>query len=283
MASSNQDGNSETEPPPTTTKHVNPITPPSTATYPTHPPYPMCYPPAGYPPVPGGQNPQGYYPYTNGYHHYPPSVPYYGPTPTHNPSSAATRFYRSFILCTCILLTCLFLASLFMALMLRPELPLYKVVYMSVSNFTTTPALSGEWDTKVAIRNANNKLKVYFSEFKVDVMYKDGVVSVNYLPGFMLSEDEARETEAKSWSSNANGAVIGTTTLDDMVKERNTTGSLTFDLRVSSVNAFKSGSFSTKYAEVVAICEGLKVVFQNNSTANGTLENNKPLECQVYV
>lgn len=290
MASSNEGGGSQTEPPPT--KNVtDPTPPPPSTTYPTYPPpapaYPTCYPPPGYPPVPGNQNPhtypQGYALYTNGNPYpYPPTAPYYVPSATNQLSgpSAATRFYRSFILCSCILLTCLFFASLVVALVFRPDLPVYRAVSVSVTNFTTTPSLFGEWDTKIMIDNPNHKLRAFFSKFRVDIMYKDGVVAVTHAPGFVLHENEAREVDGKGLS---NGAMMETTTLDDMRKERNSTGSLTFALRVSSMNAFRSGSVLTKEIEEVAICEGLKIVFQNNSS-NGMIDNGgKPIECHVYV
>lgn len=167
-----------------------------------------------------------------------------------------------------------------MVLVLRPNLPVYKVVSVSVTNFSTTPSLAGEWVTKVAIENPNDKLRAYFSNFRVDVMYKDGVVAENYVSGFVLGKNEVREVDGKG---SSNGAMMEIMTLEDMVKERNSTGSLTFTLRIFSVNAFKSGLFSTRGAEEVAACEGLKIVFRNNS-ANGMLDDGgKIIECQLYV
>lgn len=169
-----------------------------------------------------------------------------------------------------------------MALMLRPELPVYKVLSMSVANFTTTPTLSGEWGTKMSIENPNVKLKAYFSDFRVDVIYKDSVVAMNYARGFALNTKEVREMEVKGSTTQANESVLEKTTKGDMEKDR-AMGFVTLTLRVASINAFESGSFSTRTKEVVAICEGLKLVFQNNSTT-GTLDNGgNPVLCQLYV
>lgn len=171
--------------------------------------------------------------------------------------------------------------SLTLALVLRPELPAYKIASLSVTNFSTTPTLAGEWDAKVTIENPNDKLVAYFSHLKVDVVYKDGVVAVNHAPGFVLNTKEKVDMDAKGSSNGANGDMVGKATMDDLVKEKGS-GSVTFGLRVSSMNMFKSGSISTRSEEIVAICEDLKVVFQNNDA--GTLDNKgKPNECQVYI
>ncbi|XP_057425869.1 uncharacterized protein LOC130719253 [Lotus japonicus] len=279
MSSSSQGGNSQPPPPPNKHPDSPSPPPPTTTTYPTYPPpHPAaCYPPSGYPPVPGGHP----------YYHYPHNTttyPYVYPPPAtyHHVNDTATgRFFRSFIFCSCMILTVFFLMSLVMAMMLHPQLPIYKVVSMSVTNLTTTPALSGEWGTKVSIENPNEKLAAHFSGFRVDVMYKDGVIGVSYSPGFVLSVKEMKETEARGAATgNAN---LETATLEDMVKEKNATGSITFALRVSSVNGFKSGSFSSREAGVVAFCEGLRVVFPNNGGHGAFDSGGKPVECQLYV
>ncbi|XP_027364269.1 uncharacterized protein LOC113871376 [Abrus precatorius] len=294
-SSSNQEksDNCQTEPPLTThspDKHADPASP--ATTYSTHPPpypppHPMCYPPTGYP---TGQNPnpyaypQGYTSYPTGYpgYQYPPNAPYYGPPPTPHTSRAGTRFYRSFILCCCTILTCLFLASFIIALVLRPELPVYKVVSFSVTNFSTSPALAGQWDSKLTIENPNDKLVAYFSDLKVDVLYRDALVDVNYARGFVLNRNAKVDVDVTGSSSEVDAHMFEKSTMDELIKERGT-GSVTFALKVSSMNVFRSGSISTRNAEVVAICEGLKVVFQNNNS-NGTLDNGgKPIECQLYV
>ncbi|KAK7268089.1 hypothetical protein RIF29_20775 [Crotalaria pallida] len=310
MASTNQGGGSQTEPPPqpppTSSAHPSdknadetssPPPPPSATNYPNHPPpgsgyppppYGAYYPSAGYPPA--GQNPhaypQGYAAYTDGYptgyQNHPPAAPYYGPPPSYATASAGNRFLRSFILCCCIILSFIFLGSVLMALTLRPELPNYKVVSMSVKNFTTTPTLFGEWDTKISIQNPNQKLRAYFSHFRVDVVYKEDIVSVNYARDFALNTNEIREMEVMGSSTRANESTMEKITKDAMEKER-AIGSIIFTFRVSSINAFESGSFSTRKAEIIAICEGLKIVFPNNSTT-GTLDNGgAPVACNLYM
>ncbi|KAK7345228.1 hypothetical protein VNO77_15819 [Canavalia gladiata] len=305
MASSNQEKtNSQAQPPPppppssppstqhTSEKNANltpasplPITAYSTHPPPYPPPYPMYYPPPGYP---MGQNPNphayphGYAYYTNTYpagYHYPPTNVYYGPPPT---SSASSRFYRSFILCSCMLLMCFFLFSLIVTLALRPRLPVYKVASFSVTNFSTAPTLTGQWNMKITIENPNEKLVAYFSDLKVDVAYKDGVVAVNYASGFVLNRNDQVDMSVTASPKQAERDMIEKNTMEDLVKDRGT-GSVTFSLKVSSVNMFKSGSYSTRSLEVVAICEGLKVVFQNNNPS-GTVDNGgKPIECLLYV
>lgn len=158
---------------------------------------------------------------------------------------------------------------------------MYKVVSFNVNNFTTTPTLAGQWDTKISIDNPNDKLVAYFSNFKVDVAYKDGVMAINHAPGFVLNTNDHMDVNVAGLSNQGNVNLLEKTTMDDLVKERST-GSVTFTLRVSSVNMFKSGSISTRTEEIVAICEGLKVVFQNNNATTGTMDNRgKPADCQI--
>ncbi|KAK7278733.1 hypothetical protein RJT34_23769 [Clitoria ternatea] len=274
----------------TSNKHVDLSLPPpplTTTVYPVHPPpyplppHPMCYAPPGYPTGPNAY-PQGYAMYANGYpaNHYAHKTPYYGPPPTYHSSDTSNHFYRRFLLWSCFLVTCLLFASLMLTLVLLPEIPKYKVASLSVTNFTTTPTLARQWDTKMIVENPNEKLVAYFSEFKVGFLYKDGLLAGNYVPSFVLKDKV--DLDVKGSSRKFNGELIEKTTMDNLVKEQGT-GSITFTLRVSSVNMFKSGSFSTRTAEIVAICEGLKVVFQNNN-ATGALDNGgKPIECETYV
>ncbi|XP_061362929.1 uncharacterized protein LOC133306625 [Gastrolobium bilobum] len=147
MVSSNQ-----RQPPPfaakSSDKYANPtstqpLPPPLTTTYPTHPP-------------PGSVYTQGYPLYTNGYPYPPTAPPNYG---------TQIRRIRPFSLyCGILAAVCFFLAIFIIAVALRPKLPVYKVVSMSVANFTVTPALSGEWDTNISIENRNHMVRVFISD-----------------------------------------------------------------------------------------------------------------------
>ena len=164
-----------------------------------------------------------------------------------------------------------------MALVLRPEYPIYKVVSLSVEDFNTTTTLAGKWNTVVMVENPNEKLRGFFSDFKVDLLYERDGIARGYAPGFELGKHEKKQLEVKASSSN-----VADVDLDGMAEEQGT-GSITLTVRISSLAAFKSSSVSTRGEMAVATCKGLKVVFQNNS-ANGTLDNGgKPIDCQLYT
>lgn len=286
-SSSNTDSSPPTQPvsspppQPVAPPHTMHYPPRGTAGYPGHgnypPPYPPYPPPPGYPPYPNE-----YSHYNNNYH---PGAPYYGaPQPYHSGGGGGGRgFVRGFIMCSCIIFTGFFIATLVTALLLHPELPVYKVSFLSVSNFNTTPVLSGDWNVSVTVQNPNDRLRSYFSDFKVDLVHVKDMVAVSYVPDFVLDKHEQKQMDVRATSSNgANGVSFQRWDLDAMATEKES-GSLTFTLRMSSMAAFKSSSVSTKNTLLVANCVGLKVVFQNN-TGNGALDNGgKPINCQLYM
>ncbi|XP_061337982.1 uncharacterized protein LOC133284874 [Gastrolobium bilobum] len=232
-----------------------------------------AYPP-GYAPYPNDQYPHGY--------NY-PAAPYYGVPATYPPGDGGRSFIRSFILCSCIIFTFFFIASLAMALVFHPRLPNYKVISLSVANFSTNPTLTGVWNTSIIVENPNDKLKSYFSDFKVDFIHKENIVAVSGVPDFVLDEHEQKQMDIKASSNDvANGMSFQKWDMDEMAKERDT-GSIMVVLRLSSVATIKSSTMSTTSAMVLALCDGLKVVFQNN-TGTGTLDDGgKPISCQPYM
>lgn len=186
-------------------------------------------------------------------------------------------------MCSCILFTSFFVATLVMALMLHPQLPVYKVSSLTVTNFNTNATLTGDWDINIMVQNPNDRLRGYFSGFKVDVVHENDDVAVSYVPDFELDKKEEKIMGVKASSSNVvNGVSFQKWDLDEIATEKKS-GSITFEVRVSSMTAFKSTSLSTRSSGMLAICEGVKVVFQNN-TGTGTMDNGgKPVNCQLYI
>lgn len=173
--------------------------------------------------------------------------------------------------------------SLFLALALHPQLPQYKVLSLSVTNFTTQPTLGGQFDTKFSIENPNDKLVGYFSDFKVFMSYKDGMVAAGAAPGLALSTKSETEVMVRGLFNQGNKNSLEPKLMDDLVKERGT-NSVTFSMRMSSLIVLKSNTFTTKSEELLAICDGLRVKFQDNSTTSGELDNNgKPVPCMLYI
>ncbi|XP_004494246.1 uncharacterized protein [Cicer arietinum] len=272
--SSNNDSSPPPQPPPVAAPHMM-YYPPGTG-YPSHGPQPPPYHP--YPPPP-----HGYAPYPQGYNNYPGPAPYYNVPPNYNAANGGRGFFRGFIMCSCLIFTCFFLSSIIMALILHPQLPVYKVTSLSVTNFNTTPILTGDWNISITVQNPNDRLRGYFSDFKVDVVHENDELALSYVPDFELEKHEQKQMDVKTSSSNgAYGVSFQKWDLDKIANERQT-GSVMFGVRVSSMTAFKSTSLSTRNAVILAVCEGLKVVFQTN-TGTGTLDTGgNPVICQLYM
>ncbi|KAG4913584.1 hypothetical protein AAZX31_19G186000 [Glycine max] len=248
------------------------------------PPQMMYYYPQGYAPQPMPHQgyPPGYAPYPNEYHQQPyhyPAGPYFSTPPTYHNGGGSKAFIRGFIMCSCLIFTCLFVATLIMALVLHPQLPVYTINSLSVANFNTTQLLTANWNTSIMIHNINNRLIGLFSDFKVDLLHKNYIVAVSYVPNFELNKNEVKRIDATPLS---NGFSFPKSNLDDMAKEQ-AGGSVTFALRMTSMVTFMSSTMSTRNTLILALCSGLKVVFQNN-TGNGVLDNaGKPISCQLYM
>lgn len=260
----------------------------------TAPPQTMYYPPppgTGYPP----QQPLPHQGYQPGYvarpndqyaqphpYHYPAGPYYNNPPPTnYNKSVGGRAFFRCFIMCCCMLFTGFFITSLLMALALHPKFPVYTVNSVSVTNFniTTPTTLTANWSTSISIHNMNEKLTVLVSDYKLDLMHKNDLIGVSFEPDFELSKNGVKQIDA-------NPSLVGFPSpqwdIDAMAKEKES-GSIMFNLRITSMIAFKSTSVSTRNTVLLALCNDLKIVFQNN-TGTGTLENGgRPITCQLYM
>ncbi|CAK8544141.1 unnamed protein product [Lathyrus sativus] len=278
--SSNADTTSRAPaPPPVAAPHMmyyqpGPGYPPGPHGPPLPPFHPYPPPPHGYPPYP---------PQPQRYNNYPGHAPYYPPQNYHS-DAVGRGFLRGFIMCSCFIFTGFFLSTLIIAFILHPKLPVYKVHAMSVTNFNTSPVLTGDWSISLAIENPNTKLKGFFSDFKVDVVHdQTNEIAMSFVPDFQLEKHEEKHMDVKASSNNAGNIVsFQKWDLDKMSNEKQS-GSITFGLKVSSMAEFKSTSMSTKSMMMLAVCDGLKIVFQNNS-GNGTLDNGgKPVNCMLYM
>ncbi|KAK7337305.1 hypothetical protein VNO77_17871 [Canavalia gladiata] len=255
------------------------------------PPQAMYYPPGmGY----TNQGPQGlpphhgyapgYAPYPNEYGHPPHGYyqagPYYNGPPNYQNGNAGKAFIRGFILCSCLLFTGLFVATLAMALILHPQLPVYIVESLTVANFNTNPTFTADWNSTITVENNNERLIGLFSDFKLELLHNYDVVATSYIPHFELDKNENKQIFTKP---SSNGLAIANATIDEMAKER-ASGSLPVSLRISSMISFKSASIATRNNLVLAICEDLKLVFQDN-TGVASLENNTgtSLTCQLFM
>ncbi|XP_057739592.1 uncharacterized protein LOC130956563 [Arachis stenosperma] len=234
--------------------------PPGVAGYPPPPPHP------GYPP-----------PYPNEYGHQHHHNNYYGHQPYDYPPNhdAGRSFVRGFILCSCIMFTAFFIVTIVVALAMHPTLPKYQITSMSVDNFGTVNTLTGNWNTTILLENPNDKLTGYFGDFKVVVLHKGKELTGGYAPGLILGRNDKKQFMVTAAAANFGNSPD----LDAMGRER-ASGSVTFDAMITSVTELRSSTVSTSTEVLTAVCDGLKLVFQNNSTT-GTLGN--PVDCEIRL
>lgn len=244
----------------------------------------------GYPNPVGHQPHQGYAsgygPYPNEYpppHQQPYSYaanPYYADQAQTYPAGSGGGFIRGFILCSCLIFTIFFISAIAMALVMKPEVPVFKVVSLSVENFNTATTLNGNWNTVFTVENPSQRLRGFFSDFKLELVYKRDQIAGGYTLGFELGRRDKRQMEVRFMSSNVAGV-----DLNGMAKERES-GSVTFSMKISSMTALRSTHFSPfspiyrRGESLLVTCEGLKVVFQNN-TGNGAMNTgSEPIACK---
>ncbi|KAF5750577.1 hypothetical protein HS088_TW03G00916 [Tripterygium wilfordii] len=248
----------------------------------------MGYPPAmGYPP---GQ--PGYpYPGYNQYHHHhqhpytqPPPAAYYNPQAAYYQQQAKSSGLVRGILSAIILVVVLScMTTIITSLVLRPQIPEFRLETFSVSNFSTKPGFTANWEGNFTIENPNHKLRVYGDRIESFVFYNhDEILASSDMAPFKLDTGEKMMTQTKLSANNTDHGelVVGVAVVDDMAEERSG-GSVKFSLRLMVWSTFKSGWW-TRHIDMRVYCEDLKVVF-DGVTGNGKLTDNKPMDCTVRV
>ncbi|XWS66587.1 hypothetical protein CRYUN_Cryun05aG0212500 [Craigia yunnanensis] len=248
------------------------------------------YPPAmGYPPqmmYPNAPYP-GYPPPPHGYNQY----PYAQPPPAHyyNQGYASPRhdrcsgFVRGIVAAMIILVVLSCLSSLITWAILRPQIPVFHVDNMSVSNFSTSSTpFTATWDTNLTVENPNHKLRLYFDKILGTMFYdeEDSLGSSWLNPIFMETKTKTTLQAIISANGSAQNAVP-IWVAQEMGKDRGT-GSVTFALRFRVWATFKSGTWWTKNMVMRVLCEDLKVNFVGTS-GNGALAPGKHDDCEVYA
>lgn len=132
---------------------------PQTMGYPPQMMYPNA-PYSGYPPPPPHHHPYNQYPYTQ-----PPPANYYYHGYASPPPDPCSGFLRGVIAAMIFLIVFSILSSLITWAVLRPEIPVFRVDNMSVSNFSTSAVpFTATWDTNLTVENPNQKLRLYFDK-----------------------------------------------------------------------------------------------------------------------
>ncbi|XVE96307.1 hypothetical protein REPUB_Repub02eG0210000 [Reevesia pubescens] len=263
--------------------------PPAAATVPPSTPPNTQSPAMGYPPqmmYPNGQYP-GYPPPPHGYNQYPYAQP--PPAPYYNQGYASTQpdqcsgFARGIVAAMILLIVLSCLSSLITWAVLRPEIPVFRVDNMSVSNFNTSAnPFTATWDTNLTVENPNHKLRVYFDKILGAMFYdeEDSLGSSWLNPVFIETKTKTTMHAVISANGSAQNAVP-IWVAREMAKDRGT-GSVTFILRFRVWATFKSGTWWTRSLLMRVICEDLKINFVGSS-GNGALAPGERYDCGVYA
>ncbi|EOY08453.1 hypothetical protein QUC31_010852 [Theobroma cacao] len=228
-----------------------------------------------YPPPPHGCN---QYPYAQ----LPPGAPYYNQGYASPQNDRCSGFARGIIAAMFVLIVLTCLSSLITWVVLRPEIPVFHVDNMSVSNFNTSTPFMATWDTNLTLENPNHKLRLYLDKIVGAMFYddEDSLGSSWLNPIFMETKTKTTMNAIISTNGSAQNAVPIWLT-QEMSKDR-ATGSLTFALRIRIWATFKTGSWWTRSLVIRVLCDDLKVNFVGAS-GNGALAPGKRDNCDVYA
>ncbi|XP_023528870.1 uncharacterized protein LOC111791665 [Cucurbita pepo subsp. pepo] len=266
--------------------------PPTTLGYPPHAhgyPPAMGYPPAphpGYPPAPGNYPPYNAYAYTQA----PPAAYYNSNNNNNNPQyyrqeTAGAGFLRGIFAALLLLVIIMTMSSIITWIILRPEIPNFKVDSFSLTNFNISKSnYSGIWDLKVTVQNPNHKLNLHFERIRSFVDYNENTVATSFSDPFFLDMEKSRQMLVKMTSSSPDDPGNWAQTEEKLERER-ATGTVSFTLRLLAWTTFRSGSGSgwTRRVILRVFCEDLKLVFTGHTTDGVYSPGAHSKTCKVLV
>ncbi|KAK6163648.1 hypothetical protein DH2020_000512 [Rehmannia glutinosa] len=165
-------------------------------------------------------------------------------------------------------------------LVLRPQLPQFRVDSFSVSNFTlgNNSLISFTSQVRLTARNPNKKITLSYDHIDAVVFYRSSSLSDTVVPPF--SQDTKSET-----SLTANFAAVGTfvdqLAVNGINNERGSRGTVGFNLRMLSRVRFKAKAWRTRHRLLKVFCGDLVVGIPSNGRP-GTLTGG-PRQCRVGI
>jgi LEA14-like dessication related protein len=245
----------------------------------------------GYPPVMGYPNPNPHWqlpgnppPYHGYPYHYvqPPPRTHYPPDPYASPMPG---FVRGCLMVMTAFVFLSFVSTVMVWLILRPELPVFRVAALSVSDFKTASNsdFTASWAVDVTVENPNHKLNVFINQIDSFVYYNDYILTSSLKAESLLLNPKGHGVLHVTLSTNNTDDrhVVDEWVVDDMGEDRNG-GSVSFDLRMLVSSTFKSGGWWARGGKLKVFCDNLNVGFVG-ANGNGTLPPEKPGACSVYA
>ncbi|CAA2968178.1 NDR1/HIN1-like protein 10 [Olea europaea var. sylvestris] len=165
-------------------------------------------------------------------------------------------------------------------IVLRPQLPEFRVDSFSFSNFTINNGslVSFTSEARLTARNPNKKMTVDYDNIEALIFYKSQTLSDTTVPPFF--QDTKNET-----SLNANFAAAGSFVdkwaVDGINNERNANGIVGFNLRMLARVRLQAKAWTTRNRLLKVFCGDLAVGFPSNGRS-GTLTSG-PKKCRVGI
>ncbi|KAL3828612.1 hypothetical protein ACJIZ3_017414 [Penstemon smallii] len=165
-------------------------------------------------------------------------------------------------------------------LVLRPELPEFRVDSFSLSNFTlgNNSLISFTSEIRLTARNPNKKMTLAYDQIDAVLFYRSYSLSETMLPPF--SQDTKNETSLTA-NLAAAGSFVERRVVDGINGERNGNGNVNFNLRMISRVRFEAKAWRTRRRFVKVYCGDLVVTIPSNGRS-GTLTGG-PRQCRVGI
>nr|XP_043632884.1 NDR1/HIN1-like protein 1 [Erigeron canadensis]XP_043632885.1 NDR1/HIN1-like protein 1 [Erigeron canadensis]XP_043632886.1 NDR1/HIN1-like protein 1 [Erigeron canadensis]XP_043632887.1 NDR1/HIN1-like protein 1 [Erigeron canadensis] len=205
--------------------------------------------------------------------YYPPNNPY-----TLQQQQERIKFLRRIF---AIFMGCIIITGIIVFLMwviLRPQVPEFRVNSLSVSNFnaSSNSLVSGNWDAQLMVRNPNSKITLYYDQIEAAVFYKaESIAETTVAPFVQGKKNEtafgAKFASVSSYVNDKNGIA------NDRIKGN----AVAFNIRMVARVRFKAGSWWAKRRVLRVYCPDLNVAFSTNATSSGSLTAAGVKNCRV--
>ncbi|XP_022941877.1 uncharacterized protein LOC111447106 [Cucurbita moschata] len=262
-----------------------PLPPPSAAHNPApiYPPPTMGYPPAphpGYPPAPGAYPPYNGYAYAQA----PPAAYYHNSPQNYAVEPFHASFIRGIVTALIILVVLMMLTSIITWIILRPEIPTFRVDTLGVTNFNISKSnYSGNWNATLVVQNPNKKLNLTFKRIQGFVGYKDNTLAMSFADPFFLAVERTNLMRVRWTSSSPDDPGNWEETEEKLGKEK-ATRKVSFNLRFFVWTTFQSGSWWTRHVILRVFCDDLKIDFGTPNSVNGSFSaHGHHMHCAVLM
>ncbi|KAK4492287.1 hypothetical protein RD792_003090 [Penstemon davidsonii] len=143
-------------------------------------------------------------------------------------------------------------------LVLRPQLPEFRVDSLSLSNFTLTnnSLVSFTSEIRLTAQNPNKKMRLVYEQIEAAICYERDSLSQTTLPPF--SQDTKNETSLTA-NFAAAGSFVKKRVVDGVNRERGEDGTVKFNLRMISTVRFVAKAWRTRRRFLKVFCGNLMV------------------------